>query len=284
MARVQAGETSRTTTFPSSGSTTRQGWNPWPLLLVAWVLPGWGTLEDFRYKTKPVDGNLWGERYGGGAYVLGDGMRRQVMFTFDDGPDHRSTPRLLDQLDRYGMKVVFFVNGHRLQSRPDARQNRRVLREIHRRGHLIGNHTFNHRDLSTLPDELVRREIDLTNSLVQRITGQRTWLFRPPFGKLGTAGRYLVQQRYTVVMWTLDPRDWQTSDPHEVLRRVTARLAQRSAGGIIDLHDTNPATVEAFPLIMEWFDQRNIELAARGQPTYELIGVEALYRALRRSQ
>ncbi len=240
---------------------------------------GWGNFQDISYKTKPIDGSLWARLHGRGAIIKGRTDEREIMFTFDDGPDHRSTPLLLDQLDRYGVKVVFFVNGHRMHSRRlDAAENIEVLRDIHRRGHVIGNHTYNHRDLSTLTDDQIRSEVDNTSRLVEKITGQRTWLFRPPFGKIGGASRYLSQAGYTVVMWSLDPLDWQTDDPREVFRRVVDRISEQENGGIIDLHDTNRASVEAFPLIMEWIEQRNAELAARGEPIYRVVGVEAFYR------
>lgn len=201
------------------------------------------------------------------------------MFTFDDGPDHRSTPLLLDHLDRFSVKAVFFINGHRLHSRrTDAPENLAVLREIHRRGHVIGNHTFNHRDLSTMTEAKMRREIDMTSRVVEKITGQRTWLFRPPFGKIGSAASYLARQGYTTVMWNLDPLDWQTSDPTEIFRRAVDRIEDQPDGGVLLLHDTNRASVEAFPLIMEWIEQRNAELAAGGQPVYRVVGVEAFHR------
>lgn len=242
-------------------------------------------LDDLAYKTKPVDGALWSGLLSRGALIKGREVERRIVFTFDDGPDHRSTPLLLDHLDRYGVKAVFFINGHRIHpQRSDAPENVAVLREIHRRGHVIGNHTFNHRDLSAMTDEQIQLEIDQTSRFVEKITGKRPWLFRPPFGKLGRAAAYLGKQGYTTVMWALDPLDWQTSDPAEVLRRVATQLEERPGAGIIDLHDTNCASVEAFPLIMEWIEQRNAELAAQGLPLYRVVGVEAYFRSLRRSR
>jgi len=245
----------------------------------------WAEVDDLAYKTKPVDGALWGDLLSRGALIKGREGDRRIMFTFDDGPDHRSTPLLLDHLDRFGVKAVFFVNGHRMHpTRPDAPENVGVLREIHRRGHVIGNHTFNHRDLSAMSDEQLQTEIDQTSRFIEKVTGARTWLFRPPFGKLGRASAYLAKQGYTTVMWALDPLDWQTSDPREVLRRVVALLEEHPDAGILDLHDTNCASVEAFPLIMEWIEQRNAELAATGRPIYRVVGVEAYYRSLRRQR
>jgi peptidoglycan/xylan/chitin deacetylase (PgdA/CDA1 family) len=254
-------------------------------LVLALTVPclGWGSLEDIRYKVKPIDGSLWSSLHGGGRMTKGRDAARQILFSFDDGPDHRSTPVLLDHLDRYGVKALFFVNGHRMHTRrEDGAENREVLREIHRRGHVIGNHTFAHRDLSTLSESEVRHQIDSVSHLVESITGERTWLFRPPFGKLGRSSAHLARGGYTVVMWSIDPLDWQTNDPAEVFRRVVSAIEAHPRGGIIDLHDTNRATVEAFPLIMEWLEQRNAELAAMGEQVYRVVGIEAFYRSRRR--
>jgi peptidoglycan/xylan/chitin deacetylase (PgdA/CDA1 family) len=258
---------------------------PWPrrLLAVAVVVAslgaaGWGRLGEIDYKVKPIDGSLWADQHGRGGFINGRGEGHRIMFTFDDGPDHRSTPILLDHLDRYGIKAVFFINGHRMHpSRRDAPENIETLREVFRRGHVIANHTFNHRDLTTLTEEQAQNEIDGVNRLVEKVTGRRTWLFRPPFGKIGGTARYLAKNGYTTVMWSLDPLDWQTDDPREVVRRVVARLTEHPEGGIIDLHDTNLATVEAFPLVMEWIEQENAERTAHGTPTFRVVGLEAFF-------
>ena len=249
--------------------------------MVATALPcaGWGSFDGIGYKVKPVDGSLWSSRHGDGRLTTGRGARREILFTFDDGPDHRTTPLLLDHLDRFGVKAVFFVNGHRMHSsRGDAAENVETLREVYRRGHVIGNHTFSHRDLTTLSDDEIRWQIDALSRLVEDVTGERTWLFRPPFGKLGRAPAHLSRTRYTTVMWSLDPLDWQTDDPAEILARFVACLEAEPSGGIVDLHDTNRASVEAVPLIMEWLGQRNAELASLGEPVYRVVGIEAFYR------
>jgi len=251
------------------------------LAVVASALPcvAWGSFEDLGYKVKPIDGSLWASMHGGGRTTNGREADRRILFSFDDGPDQRSTPVLLDHLDRFGVKAVFFVNGQRMvESRGDAAENIEVLREIHRRGHIIGNHTFSHRDLGTLGARDLEWQIDALSRFVESVTGERTWLFRPPFGRLGAASPHLAQAGYTVLMWSLDPLDWQTDDPAEVCRRVAAAIESDPNGGIIALHDTNRATVEAFPLIMEWLEQRNAELASLGQPVVRVAGIEAFYR------
>ncbi len=255
------------------------------MVTTALLCGAWGSFGDISYKIKPIDGALWGDEFGHGSLIKGRGADREIMFSFDDGPDHRSTPLLLDHLDRYGLKTVFFINGHRMHSsRPDAPENVEVLRDIYRRGHIIGNHTFSHRNLAELSAERIQWQVDATSRLVEKITGHRTWLFRPPFGKLGKAGNFLARSGYTTVMWSIDPLDWQTDDPTEVFRRVVKALEDNPEGGIIDLHDTNLASVEAFPLIMEWIEQRNVELASMGEPVYKMVGIESFYQHRRRSK
>ena len=120
----------------------------------------WRTLDDIRYKIKGADGNLWAPYLGRGQMVRGQEQPGTITFTFDDGPDHRTTPVLLDQLDRYGVKATFFVNGHRFHHRSAGGvENQAVLRDLHRRGHFIGNHTFSHKDVTELDEQGWRQEV-----------------------------------------------------------------------------------------------------------------------------
>ncbi|RKZ23404.1 hypothetical protein DRQ16_01395 [bacterium] len=96
-----------------------------------------------------------------------------VYLTFDDGPGEETTLRLLDILDRYGVKAVFFVIGEKAEKYPE------LLREIKRRGHTIGNHTWSHSSFMW-DREKIRKEILKTDSLIQAITGEKPVFFRPP--------------------------------------------------------------------------------------------------------
>ncbi|HUT77840.1 MAG TPA: polysaccharide deacetylase family protein [Polyangia bacterium] len=254
-----------------------------PLLLaLLWLLSlpaglaAWGSIDDVRYKVKGADGNLWAHLLGQGQIVRGTERPGTIAFTFDDGPDHRSTPVLLDQLDRYGIKVAFFVNGHRFHHRTAGGiENQAVLRDIHRRGHFIGNHTFTHKDITPLNDEGWRLEVTQGEQVVQNITGQRPHLFRPPFGRADTgAVQRLSREGYTVVMWNLDPLDWKAATAADLLARTRAVVEENPQGGILLLHDTNRNTVEAFGPIVEWLQDRNAKLAAEGRPGLEIVGIE----------
>jgi peptidoglycan/xylan/chitin deacetylase (PgdA/CDA1 family) len=251
-----------------------------PLLLaLSWLpagLAAWGTIDDVRYKVKGADGNQWAHLLGQGQIVRGDERPGTIAFTFDDGPDHRSTPVLLDQLDRHGIKAAFFVNGHRFHHRTAGGvENQAVLRDIHRRGHFIGNHTFGHKDITTLDEEGWRLEVTQVEQIVRGITGRGPRLFRPPFGRADAqAVQRLSREGYTVVMWNLDPLDWKAATATDLLARTRAVVEANPQGGILLLHDTNRNTVEAFGPIVEWLEDRNARLATEGLPGLQIVGIE----------
>ncbi|MBN2714951.1 MAG: polysaccharide deacetylase family protein [Deltaproteobacteria bacterium] len=254
------------------------------LLVTALVVPavvlGFGTLKDVRYKIKATDGNRWGHLIGKGHVVRGTEVKNKITFTFDDGPDHRTTPILLDELDKYNVKGTFFINGHRFHQRTaGGDENRAVLRDMVARGHFIGNHTFSHKDITALDDDAWKREVQQVAWQVNEMSGRSLYLFRPPFGRVGQKDlNQLSAQGYTVVMWNLDPLDWQAKTARELLRRSQRVIDENPEGGVFLLHDTNRNTAQAFPLIMEWIEERNTRLAAEGKPELEVVGIDQFIR------
>ena len=254
------------------------------VLLLLLSLPAaalaWGSIDQIRYKIKGSDGNRWGSLLGRGDIVRGTEQPGTITFTFDDGPDHRTTPVLLDVLDRHRIKGAFFINGHRISQRSaEGVENQAVLRDLWRRGHFVGNHTQTHKDVTTLDEEGWRLEVKQVEQLVSWVTGRRPWLFRPPFGRAdATAVSHLARDGYTVVMWNLDPLDWKASTPADLLARTQAVIEENPEGGVLLLHDTNRNTVEALPLIIEWLEERNAARAAVGEPGLEIVGIEHYVR------
>jgi peptidoglycan/xylan/chitin deacetylase (PgdA/CDA1 family) len=211
------------------------------------------------------------------------GLRRCIAFTFDDGPECHNTPRLLDMLDQRGVKATFFVVGHRLDGN-DAYHaaNRAVLRDVLRRGHLVGNHTYHHVELDRLRPERLAAEIDQTATLIQGATGRRPWLFRAPFGAL-TRQRTVdavFARGYTPVYWELDTRDWETPSVAGVVENFRQALRESPRGGVVLLHDTHWWSVAAFPQIMAVIERRNASLIAAGEAPYQLVNLDAFYRPL----
>lgn len=120
-----------------------------------------------------------------------------AMLTFDDGPHPELTPRTLDVLDRYGIPATFMLIGALAERHGD------IVREILDRGHVIGNHTWTHPDLSTLQPDDVRAELQRTHEVLARHAD--ITLFRPPRGQLsGVALQAAAELGYDVLLWSTE--------------------------------------------------------------------------------
>lgn len=213
--------------------------------------------------------------------VHGGEMPGYVAFTFDDGPEWRTTPRILDTLDAAGLKSTFFVCGRRFAKRKsdESQKNGEVLRDIARRGHRIGNHTFHHVDLTALSPTEGRQEIDRNEraifSFLDTLQDDRPRLFRPPYGRLpAAAATHLARKSYTMVKWSIDPRDWGIRNAEQVRRLVIDRIKSQE-GGIVVLHDTRPSTADAFSRILADLERENCQRLRQGKPP--LLPVELDY-------
>lgn len=212
---------------------------------------------------------------------------RCLAFTFDDGPEWSTTPRLLDMLEARRIRATFFVVGHRIDGpQPHHALNRAVLRDIARRGHRIGNHTYQHVVLDDLGQRRLDREIDDTARIITRETGRRPWLFRAPFGALATQRtiKAVFSRQYTPVYWELDTLDWNVRSSRAVLDNFRALLDQYPRGGVVLMHDTRPWSVNAFPSILAEVDRRNARLIARGEAPYRIIGLEEFWQPMRNDE
>ena len=129
---------------------------------------------------------------------------REVVLTFDDGPNPKTTPRLLDILAKYDIKAVFFVVGNRVETST----GRNIIERAHLEGHIIGNHSFTHPNLKTLSEKAVRNEILKTHNLISDFL-TRGKLFRPPYGATNTTvSNILKENGYMQVLWSVDTLDW----------------------------------------------------------------------------
>ncbi|WP_296974229.1 polysaccharide deacetylase family protein [Thermobacillus sp. ZCTH02-B1] len=163
-----------------------------------------------------------------------------VLLTFDDGPKDREVlERMLDALDGHDAKAVFFVNGYRAVKQPE------LLQLIRERGHMIGNHSWDHIDLKQLDDDAVRDQIGRVQELVGGTVGEEPKLFRPPYGSGGDRVRKIAEEfglLYTT--WSNGSLDWDANakdKPDVVIRNV---LDQLHPGANILMHEL-PWTADA---------------------------------------
>src|SRR6266568_475184 len=191
-------------------------------------------------------------------YHQGAGGEHQVAITFDDGPDPRWTPKILDILKAANVKAAFFLVGANAEHYPG------LVRRIVDEGHEIGNHTYYHPNLALCWPEHVRLELNATQLLIESITGRATTLFRPPYAadtspsQLSELTPLQIAQdlNYLVVLENIDPQDWAKPGAEIILQRVKQ---QRRDGSIILLHDAGgdrSQTVTALPRILDWLHTR----------------------------
>lgn len=189
-------------------------------------------------------------------------VERAVALTFDDGPSPQYTPRILATLKRLHVRATFFCIGYLADEYPDL-----VKAEL-RAGMTVGNHSYNHPEVppfDQLPPRLLEEEITLGAQSLRR-AGASPMLFRPPGGSFSPAVvRAAEQLGERIVLWSVDPRDWQ---PAATARRITrnVRTAVRP-GSIIELHDgggDRGATVAALPAIVKGIRHRGLRLVALG--------------------
>src|SRR5439155_1598741 len=182
----------------------------------------------------------------------------QVASTFDDGPDPRWTPKILDILKTANAKAAFFLVGVNAEKYPG------LVRRIVNEGHEIGNHTYYHPNLALAWPEHVRLELNATQLLIETITGRATTLFRPPYAadtqpsQMSELMPLQIAQdlSYLVVLENIDPQDWAKPGADIILQRIKQ---QRRDGSIILLHDAGgdrSQTVAALPRILDWLHTR----------------------------
>ena len=179
----------------------------------------------------------------------------RVALSFDDGPHPVYTKSLLDGLRERGVKATFFVVGENIPGNED------LIRQMEEDGHLIGNHTYDHADISKMSDEENCRELRKTSELVKQITGHQTAYVRPPFGNWKESMDCRISM--IAVKWTIDTLDWKSKNVEEIIRKV---MQQVSDHDIILMHDYYATSVEAALQIVD-------RLKAEG---YEFVTVEDL--------
>ncbi len=203
-------------------------------------------------------------------YVIDDAGRtsdKLMALTFDDGPDPKYTPRILNILSKYHVPATFFVIG------VNAENNIDLVKREYREGHEIGNHTYSHPNIATVSAYRTDLELSATQRILENALGHSTTLFRPPYNadsEPQTPAEILPIQRaqlegYVTVAESIDPRDWQTPTTAKAI--LDEIKAEQENGHVILLHDAGgnrDATVAALPQIIEYFESQGYRFVTAG--------------------
>ena len=172
----------------------------------------------------------------------------RVALTFDDGPS-KYTTSLLDGLRKRGVRATFFLQGQCIEGKEE------VIKQMQEDGHLIGNHTFHHVQLTKLSDEQAKQEVVSTSNAIYEITGIYTSYIRPPFGEWKKGLDYNVTM--IPVLWTIDSRDWYTQNTPVIVNEV---MKQVEDVDIILMHDCYKTSVESALQIVDQLKEQGYEL------------------------
>ncbi|PZR32742.1 glycosyltransferase [Caulobacter segnis] len=248
--------------FDGGGEVLRVAALPTPGKRSLQVDPATGLVSNETYDVIPSSYVV--ERYGQ--------RKGMVALTFDDGPDGRWTPKILDILKEKHAPATFFVIGQNMQRRPDI-----VQREV-AEGHNVGGHTWTHPNIGETPLPQVQVELNATQRLFEVLTGRSMRLFRPPF--FGDAepstphevAPLVIAQTlgYTTVGLRIDPDDWKKPAPQEIIDRTLDRLDNPGdrPGQVVLLHDAGGDrnhTIEALPGLIDAIRARGYKLVTIGE-------------------
>ena len=186
-----------------------------------------------------------------------DPTKPMIALTFDDGPSAH-TDRLLDIFKKYGGKGTFFVVGYLIDSRPET------LKRIAAEGHEIGNHSWNHKQLTTLDEKELTDQIMKTRAKIYDITGVDVHIMRPPYGAHNEFVRGVAAKLgVPFINWSVDTVDWKTKNAQAVYNEI---MKNAKNGSIILCHDLHKTTVDAMETVIP-------KLIADG---YQLVTVSEL--------
>src|SRR5581483_4575784 len=198
---------------------------------------------------------------------------KMIALTFDDGPDARNTPKILDILKQYNVPATFFVIGLEADMNPNLLQ--RMLDE----GHEIGNHTFTHPNTSIISQQQFGLELNATERLFESRLGRRSLLFRPPYAEDVEPDaphqveplQFTSSLGYHTIGMQIDPGDWKNPGVDEIVNR-TIDKAVKGQGNVVLLHDSGgdrSQTLAALPRIIQGLKDRQFKLVT----VSELVGL-----------
>ncbi|KAB3535396.1 polysaccharide deacetylase family sporulation protein PdaB [Alkaliphilus pronyensis] len=180
-----------------------------------------------------------------------------VAISFDAAWGDDFTDDILDTLDKYNVKTTFFLVGFWVDKYPDW------VKEIHERGHEVGNHSSTHPHMSKLSKENIIKELQTTGDKIKSITGIQPTVFRPPFGDYNNLLIETAEELgYYTIQWDVDSLDWKEMGVQPVVDRVTRNVKD---GSIVLFHNNAKHVAEFLPMILERLQEQGYKIVPISQ-------------------
>lgn len=178
-----------------------------------------------------------------------DPKKPMIALTFDDGPNYKTTNKILDILKNNNSNATFFVTGRR------SDKDYQILPKMLELGNQIGNHTYNHTNLTKLSQKDVEKEIETVNDKLVKFVGSPASLVRVPYGAINS--NILNNFDYPFIMWNVDTQDWKSRNSKKIINETLKNL---SDGNIILMHDIYETTAKACEFIIPEIIKKGFQL------------------------
>ncbi|WP_407270847.1 delta-lactam-biosynthetic de-N-acetylase [Radiobacillus sp. PE A8.2] len=201
---------------------------------------GWGYKKGTNHEPPEVGkyANIL-EKYGG--YYLDKSGDKVIYLTFDNGYEQGYTGDILNVLNEYQIPATFFVTGHYVESSEE------LVKRMVKDGHIVGNHTYYHPDLTTISKEEMKKELDKLEKAVANITSQKSMKYvRPPKGAFSDQSlQWLNEFGYIPMFWSLAFVDWNINDQKGWQKSYNSVIQQIHPGAVILLHTVSKDNADA---------------------------------------
>jgi peptidoglycan-N-acetylmuramic acid deacetylase len=181
------------------------------------------------------------------AFYLGNPNKKEIYLTFDNGYENGYTAKILDVLKEKRVPATFFVTGHYLNTAPD------LVQRMAKEGHIVGNHSWHHPDLTQVSDERLREELESVRKKTEELTGQTGMMYlRPPRGIFSERTMAIARELgYYHVFWSLAFVDWQTDKQKGWEYAYDNIMKQIHPGAILLLHTVSKDNAEALAKVID---------------------------------
>lgn len=186
---------------------------------------------------------------------------KKVAFSFDASWGAERTEKIIRILRDNEIKTTFFLTGFWVEAYPE------YVKLIAKEGHEIGNHTLTHPHMNSLTAKEIRTELKKVEQMIERASGQKTTLFRPPFGEYSNQVLETVSGLgYKSVQWSIDSLDWKNLTAEEIFERVTSRSHR---GAIILFHNNGLYTADALPKVIDYYRRHKYTIVPLSELLYD---------------